>query len=174
MSEAMIALVIAALGGGTLTALISALANRRKTRADTAKTNADATKIITDATKEILGDYRKRNDELEEDLASLRQNLRELQEELRETRRELKETKQQYEQEQALQDVQIENTNAEILKLRLINEILTGQMKERGIVPLIDPRRFDNITVQELQDIVSSLRSIERRREEARRGGTDD
>ena len=168
MSEALMIAIVAALGGSLGTAIISAIANRRKaiaeaakiesdadtnrikSAAEAAKLKADATKIITDATKEILGEYRLRNDELENEIADLKCAFREFQ-------AEAKKRDKQFRQEQALQDREIENTNAMVLKLQLVNEILMRQIRSLGIEPLISLSEIGAMTIQELRDISRSL-----------------
>jgi DNA-directed RNA polymerase subunit K/omega len=162
MDNIIIAL-IAAIGGGGLASIITAVANRRKTSAEATQT---LTKTITDATKELLSEYRQLNDDLQGDLEDLRTQVKLLQ-------AELKETKAQYRQEQALQDKLIEATNAKVLKLELIHVINARQMRATGIEPLVAPGRVDSITLQELRDIAEGLANIENRREGIRRGSDD-
>lgn len=187
-NEIILALIGTLLGGsGIITAIVTAVINRKKTRAEAEKNQADAAKIITDATKEILGEYRQRNDELEEELAGLKKDFRNLREKQAEaeaelTRRdkqyrtELDELDKKYRAEQALQDNAIENTNAKVLKLELLNVIYVSQIRSLGVKPLVDPSEIASISVDDLRNIARGLINIEERRNKdtQKLGGDDD
>ena len=147
MPETIILALIAAIGGGGLTAFITALFNRRKV-------TADATKIITDATKEILGEYRARNNELEDQLQIVRRKMADICSELEETKK------------------QIQDTITKVLKLELINKILVAQLSDLGKKPAIAQSEWDTITIEELETIVNGLRSVATKRR--RKQSSDD
>ncbi len=166
--------IIALFGGGGLTII----ANRRKIRAEVAKTEAEAeairtkaeaeadrikaeaAKIISDMTTEILAEYRLRNDELESLLDDVKLEMTEI-------KAEMAEQDKLYRQEQALQDQAIENANAQILKLELLNIIYVSQIRSSGIEPLIEPSKIRSISIEDLRDIAQSVSNTDRRRQEA-------
>ena len=167
MSEETFQIILAIIalfgGGGGLTVI----ANRRKTRAEAAKINAeaeaiktkaeaeaarvkaDAIKAIIGANKEILGEYRLRNDELERQLNGVKLDVKNLIE------------------EQKLQDLAIENMNAKILKLELLNIIYVSQIRSFGVEPRVGPGEIGSISIEELRDIARSLIRIDRRKKKA-------
>lgn len=182
-NEIVLALIATLLGSsGMITAIITAMINRKKSRAeaekiraeaekiraeaqaDTEKNRADAAKIITDATKEILGEYRLRNDELEGELSALKGDFRELRKDFDEVQAELITRDKQYQQEQALQDQAIENTNAMVLKLELLNIIYVSQIRSLGVEPIVEPTEIASISVDDLQNIAQGLSNIEGRK----------
>lgn len=173
MSENITIAIIALLGSGGLGAVVTSLINRRKVRAEVKKTGAEAvkteaevTKVITAAARELLSEYRARNDETEVELAEIKRELREVKVEMREREK-------RYRQEQALQDTQIENTNAMVMKLQLANEILVRQIRALGIEPLVPPADIGTMPVQDLRDIADSLADIEYRRNIRKKAKSD-
>ena len=175
--------IIAMLGGG---GGLVAILNRRKIRAEATKTNAEAdavktkaeadavktkaeaAKIITDSMKEILGEYRKMNDEHEEEMAELKRDFLDLKSALTNTTAEMAERETQYKQDQALQDLAIENVNAKILKLELLNVIYVFQIRSFGVEPLVKPNEIMSVSVEHLSNLARSLTDSDESRKAAK------
>jgi len=159
MDQASIITIVVALASAMSGGIVSGLFNRRKSNAAAESTIAET---ATKAARELINEYKNQadylqtqNDFLRLEVANLRQDMREAQVEL------------------ATLSKTLENLNAQVLKYRLIISIFSMQFRSLGYEPLIHPDNIDAATVDELNDIASSLNSLQKRRDQKKGGGSE-
>ncbi len=140
--------IVGAIGGG----LITGVFNRRKTSAEAESTIAAT---ATSAAKELISEYKKQADQIQNENKHLLSQISELRQADRENKAELR-----------VHSGTLENLNAQVLRYRLIIAILSMQFRTLGYEPLIHPDNIDALSVNELNDIASSLNSLQIRREQ--------
>lgn len=152
MNEQILTIVIAvigAIGGGLVTGLFS----RRKTSAEAEATIAAT---ATKAAKELIAEYKAQADRIEAENSRLLTQVSELRQAARDNQKSID-----------ILENTLENLNAQVLKFRLVIAILSMQLRSIGYQPLINPDNIDGMSVDDLNDIASTLNSINARRSEA-------
>lgn len=86
-------------------------------------------------------------------LHATEERVQRIEKEFEQYRRKADEQIKQLEREVKLQEIQIDNNNAFVLKLQMALTILHLQLKERGIEPVIDIRQIATIELSELRNI---------------------
>jgi hypothetical protein len=139
-------ILVSILGSGGAVAWITTRANRQVTEAAAHKTHADTTKLFTDSMKNLISDYRVQTDELQARIVRQDERIKELQDNFE------------------LLESHLENTNAMVMKLKLVNSIFVMQLRGAGFEPWIEPSEIESKNIDDLMRIADALTNIDRRR----------
>jgi predicted nuclease with TOPRIM domain len=162
MSEQYLTILLALIGSGAITAILTSLLNRRHSSAITED-------VLVGAAKKLV-------DELQEDVSRLRQERSEITKKLEETedrlkaetnalKAELKELKAEF----TAQENAIDNLQANALKYQLVLSITVLQLRQLGLEPLIPPDEIDIMDIDDIRLIAQGLSNVEQRRQERRK-----
>jgi len=162
MTEQYLTILLALIGSGAITALVTSFLNRRHTSAVTQD-------VLVGAAKKLV-------DELQEDIARLHQERGDVTQKLKETedrlkaetdilKAELKGLKAEF----TAQENAIDNLQANALKYQLVLSITVLQLRQLGLEPLIPPDEIDTMDIDEIRLVAQGLSNVEQRRQERRK-----
>ena len=148
MSEQYLTILLALIGSGAITAILTSLLNRRHNFAITED-------VLVGAAKKLV-------DELQEDVARLRQEREDITQRLKEAENRLVELRADF----AAQENAIDNLQANALKYQLVLSITVLQLRQLGLEPLIAPDKIDTMSIDDIRLIAQGLSNVEQRRQE--------
>ena len=151
MSEQYLTILLALIGSGAITAILTSLLNRRHSFAVTED-------VLVGAAKKLV-------DELQEDVARLRQEREDITQRLKEAENRLIELRADF----AAQENAIDNLQANALKYQLVLSITVLQLRQLGLEPLIAPDKIDIMSIDDIRLIAQGLSNVEQRRQERRK-----
>lgn len=158
MTEWIIPVAVAVLSSNVLAVLLTLALNRKKTEAETERTRAEVDDIRIGTTLKVV-------DELQESLTDMRARFRDYRQDTDETIADLMNQLKIQEAELRVQEKAIDNLTAKTLKYSMILSILTMQLRQSGLEPLIDPEEIDTIKIDNLRNIFQGIHNAEARRQ---------
>ena len=163
MPEPYLTIVLAIVGSGVLTTILTAVINRKQSKAQMSDTLVEAAKKLVDEHQEDLARIRQ---ERKEDQNSFAQYKKEAADEFAAYKKETTTKIHELEAELEIQENAIDNLVMKTGKYQLYISIIVNQLRTIGLEPVIDPGDIEGMKIEDMRLIAEGASNVERRRRE--------